>query len=82
MKKTIAMLLVVLMAVGALVGCTATTPAAATSTEAPAEATAEATAAPTESVDLSETGTLKLAWVAGIGTNSIFECPYTDIKCL
>ena len=82
MKKTIAMLLIVLMSVGALVGCTATAPAAATSTEAPAEATAEATAAPTESVDLSETGTLKLAWVAGIGTNSIFECPYTDIKCL
>ena len=81
MKKSIAMLLVAMMALGVLAGCTATAPAQTASTEAPAEATAEATAAPAAE-DLSETGTLKLAWVAGIGTNSIFECPYTDIKCL
>ena len=81
MKKTIAMLMVALMAVGVLAGCAATAPTQPAATEAPAEATTEATATPVVE-DLSETGTLKLAWVAGIGTNSIFECPYTDIKCL
>ena len=71
MKKTIAMLMVALMAVGVLAGCAATAPTQPAATEAPAEATTEATATPVVE-DLSETGTLKLAWVAGIGTNSIF----------
>ena len=32
--------------------------------------------------DLNETGTLRLAWTSGIGTDSLFECPWQDSQSL
>lgn len=97
MKKITTILLVVCMVAMLLAGCaqpseqqaTDASPAATESAageESPAPA--EDSSAPAEEspaaagADLSETGTLKLAWIAGIGTDTMFESPFHDIKSL
>lgn len=83
MKKIIMILLVVCMVATVFAGCgnttTQETPSASASS-APASASGEQSAA--AGGDISETGTLKLAWVAGIGTDSMLESPFNDIKSL
>lgn len=81
MKKIITILLAVCMVAAVFAGC-GKTPEPETPSEAPSATASAAESAAPAGEDLSETGTLKLAWVAGIGTDTMFESPFHDIKSL
>lgn len=83
MKKILTILLAVCMVAAVFAGCANTQTPETPSESAPASASAaEGESAAPAGEDLSETGTLKLAWVAGIGTDTMFESPFHDIKSL
>ena len=83
MKKTIAVLLMVCMIAAVFAGCAQQTPE--TSASAPIAETANASEGVEENAGGSEASgdnVLKLAWTQGIGTDTMFESPYHDIKSL
>lgn len=80
MKKYLVFLIALSMIVTVLAGCAGSSgkPAASDSSSA----TTSAAASSESAVDFSETGTLNLDWFAGIGTDSVFECPWADWQSL
>lgn len=78
MKKSFVLLIVMMLMVSMVVGCAQKTAPEEVTEPNATEAPVEETAAPEETVDFSETGTLNLDWFAGIGTDSVFECPWAD----
>lgn len=71
MKKHVVVLVVLSMLVSVLGGCKSTLTPAVSQSSSTSEASTD---------DFSETSTLNLDWGAGIGTDSVFECPWQDVQ--
>ncbi|MEA4965501.1 MAG: ABC transporter substrate-binding protein [Oscillospiraceae bacterium] len=81
MRKLLALLLALVMALG-LVACGGKTEPAAEATSS-AETTAEQSAAETSAKDTSaEEATLNLQWHQGIGIDTVFENPWKDLQSM
>ncbi len=76
MKKRLALLLALVMAIAVFAGCA---PAANTSTGSTTQtSTGSTSTSTTPAEDFSETGTLNLLWFQGGGTDGKIECTYRD----
>lgn len=80
MKKRLALLLALTMALSILAGCgpAASTPTTGTTTASTSSSSSTTTASSAPAEDYSETGTLNLLWFQAGGTDGKIECTYRD----
>lgn len=85
MKKIIALLLVLVMILGVMAGCTKATETPETPTDAapsPAETEQTPEANNAEETPAESETPLKLTWQQSIGIDTVFENPHKDIQSL
>jgi len=81
MKRFVGFLVALTMLVTVVGGCTSSSEQT-TASQSSADSTSAAASVTDAAVDYSETGTLNLEWSAGIGTDSVFESPWSDLQSL